>query len=570
MKDKLFLILIITFLFSANFVLAAGNYYYKSIDVDISVNIDSTFDVSEKQTYNLDGNFGYFYRDIDLKRLDHISDISAFDESGNKIEPKILNKGNKVRVEWDFDRRDFSNELKSWTIKYKVHGGLGFYKNYDEIYWNAIFSDRDVSVESANVTVHLPGKMISAEDYLGILGSKYQPKSFKIIDDKTIKFQAENIAPQESYTIVATWPKGIVLKPFLYRDQIINLLALLAAILIPVIVFIKAYRTWKKFGKDPKMAKTIISQYEPPDNLLPAMTGVLIKQNADIKEILATVINLAVRGYIRIKEEENKILFFRNKQYTFEKLKSWGGLKLFEQKIMESIFKRKTLVSSSELKNEFYKHIPVIKKAMYAEMGKESGYFNGNIQSTRRKYSLRYLAASLAVIPVAIVFFIISNLFLINILAIAFLLIISLIVSFAIGLAFSYYMPTLTMAGLEAKWKALGFKEYLHTAERFRIGAETLDTFSKFLAYAMIFGVEKQWAERFSDFKYENQAWYIPYASSGLMSAGTEFPMSDFSSNFSAFASSISSSFSSSPGGSGAGGAGGAGGGGGGGGGGAG
>ncbi|MBU3942835.1 DUF2207 domain-containing protein [Patescibacteria group bacterium] len=120
----------------------------------------------------------------------------------------------------------------------------------------------------------------------------------------------------------------------------------------------------------------------------------------------------------------------------------------------------------------------------------------------------------------------------------AFILGISLFISCVIGLFFSHFMPVLTQRGLELKWQALGFREYLHTAERFRIGAETLETFSKFLPYAMIFKVEKEWAERFSDFSYQNQNWYVSASSSSL---------SNFSSSFSGFSNSIYSTFSSSP-----------------------
>ena len=146
----------------------------------------------------------------------------------------------------------------------------------------------------------------------------------------------------------------------------------------------------------------------------------------------------------------------------------------------------------------------------------------------------------------------------------------SLAASAVIGLIFAYLMSSLTPEGLEVKWKALGFKEYLHTAERFRIGAETLKTFSKFLPFAMVFGVEKQWVRRFSDFQYQKQGWYAPVAGAYAGQGGMPSSFGDFASSFSSFASSISNTFSSSPGGgSGCGGGGGAGGGGGGGGGGA-
>lgn len=587
-KNKSLLIVCFSVLFFAasGSVFSSGTYSYDSILVDITINQNSTFDVIEKQTYSLNGNFGYFYRDIKFKNLDHISNIEVFDSEGKKLskdEYKVSYKAGYVSIRWDFDRQDFNNELKSWIIKYKVHGGLGFYDDYDELYWNAIFADdRTAPVKHAEAAVHLPKEFSESEIgkkmFIGPLDSKSESSNYEIIDNKTILFQGNNLGSSDFLTIVATWPKGAVVKPFLYRNQIINWIVLLISIIFPLFVFFKAYKAWRKSGKDEKINKTVIAQYDPPSiskktgSISPALMGVLMKQEVNIKDILATVIDLAVRGYLRIKEEENKILFFKSKEYVFERLKSEGNdLKPFEREIMEGIFGNKDLVFDSDLKNKFYKHIPKIKKMIFSEMEKETDYFSGNIDKIRKKYSLKYFIFPSILFALIFITGLLSGyLSGMSSLYISFF-VASMIFSLIIGMSFSYYMPALTKKGAEAKWHSLGFKEYLHTAERFRIGAETIDTFSKFLPYAMVFGVEKEWAKRFSDFSFKEQNWYIPLAVYASSQEGAPVSsISDFSSSFSSFASSISGTFSSSPGGgSGMGGGGGAGGGGGGGGGGA-
>jgi len=566
-KTLLLLILLFGFFCFFEPAEAADNYYYDLIKVEIWVNQDSTFDAVEKMTYNLDGNFGYFYRDIELKDLDHLSDVEVFDGEGNKLSKNQYDfkyKGNRLHLQWNFFRRDFNNELKSWVIKYKVHGGLGFFDDYDELYWNAIFQDREVIVKKAEVLVHLPQEVDSIKPrlFIGSLGDKRESSNYQIIDKKTIKFWGEYINQGQYLTIVIAWPKGIIEKPLIYRNQLINLIVLLISALIPLVVFTKAFKDWQRKGRDAKIKKTIIAQYEPPFNLSPAAVGVLIKQSVKVKDILATVINLAVRGYLRIKERENKLLFIKEKEYIFEKLKSEADLRPFEQEIIRSIFKHEEMVSSKDLRNKFYKELTAIKKEIYKEVA-QTGLFNGNIEEIRKKYS-RVYGINL------VIFFIIFIILIVLMVVLGFsyfsqviILGISIGVSGAIGLAFSYYMPVLTNQGLEAKWQALGFREYLHKAERFRIGAETLETFSNFLPYAIVFGVEKQWARRFDDFQYQHQAWYYPAAIySGPDGAPTSF--SEFNSSFSSFASSVSSVFASAPGGSGAGGGAGGGGGGGG------
>lgn len=548
------------------------SYYYHLIEVDIQINQDSTFVVTETQAYNLKGSFGYFYRDIDLKNLDHISDIEVFDGQRRKLskdEYTIFYKGNRVAIQWEFPRRIFNNELKSWTVKYKVHGGLGFYDEWDELYWNAIFQDREVGVKLAEVVVHLPQEFereqIDQKLFIGELGSRIESKNYEFVDNQTLKFWGYNIKPQSFLTVVVTWSKGVVTKPFLYRNQMMNWMILLIALALPVFVFIKMFISWSKEGKDPKIDKTIMAQYSPPANLPPAVFGILIDQGVDMKDIIATVIDLAVRGHLRIKEEVRDFAFFKDREYIFEKLKSQEILKPFEKEVMRAMFGNKSIVSSNDLKNKFYKNIHGIKQSLHQEL-KKAGYFSGNIEHIRgkhRKKSHKIFILALAIFLVWFMASIFSQGGIIRYFAQILVIEISLITSGLIIVIFAHYMPALTEKGLEAKWKLLGFKEYLQTAEKFRLGAETLKTFSKYLPYALILGVEKKWAERFSEFSYQKQNWYTPvvYApgKGGKGTAPASF--NALSSSISSFTSSISRSLGRGSG-SGMGGVGGAGGGG--------
>jgi hypothetical protein len=557
-KPFLFLLLFIGFFLIFQTADAAGLYYYENINVEIQVNKDSTFDVLENQTYFLDGNFGYFNRDIALKDLDRISDVQVIDSDGNIVtSPDIQYKGNSLHVQWNFERRDFIQELKSWTIKYKVHGGLGFYKDHDEIYWNAIFPDRDVEIAKAKITVYLPQEIqgdIQAKMFVGESGRTKESYDY-LIKDKTVEFLGYKLQPSEFLTIVVWWPKGFIEKPLLYVNQIIVLAVILLSILIILSTFIFTYIIWSKKGKDAKINKTIIAQYEPPKNITPALAGAIIRQSVDVKEILATIVDLSVRKYLRIVEEQKGFSIFKFKEYTFEKRSAGEDLSIIEKKIFDSLFANKDTITTAELKNKFYQKLPGINKTIYKEIAK-TNFFNGNIQQIRRHYSVLWIAL-IAVSGICLFLgpaLATGTLNLSPIISASiFILSASLLISGIIGLIFSFFMPALTKEGAEIKWQLLGFREYLNTAEKFRLEVETLDTFSKFLPYAIVFGVEKQWVERFSYFDYQQQSWFVPAAvysgPSGLPST-----FSELSSSISSFSDVASSIFSSSPGGGGAGG----------------
>ena len=118
---------------------------------------------------------------------------------------------------------------------------------------------------------------------------------------------------------------------------------------------------------------TYITYCSPPDNLAPALVGGLVRQSADLSCILATIFDLEKREYLKIKERENNLLFHSQKEYLFEKLKSETNLRPFEQKVIRAIFKRKNIVSSFDLKNQFYKEVPDITREIDKEVKKVVG-----------------------------------------------------------------------------------------------------------------------------------------------------------------------------------------------------
>ena len=68
-------------------------------------------------------------------------------------------------------------------------------------------------------------------------------------------------------------------------------------------------------------------QYEPPEDLTPAEAGTLIDNAADMRDITATMVDLAVRGYIRIEEREESKLFglMKGKEYVLHRLDPPAG-----------------------------------------------------------------------------------------------------------------------------------------------------------------------------------------------------------------------------------------------------
>lgn len=564
-------------------------WYFPAWEVDIRINKDSTFIVREKQTFDFTGNFHWVKRDIAKQRLKKITDVKVFDETGRELLPptiEISEDSKQVSVKINFDLTDTQ---ATWTFQYTVHGGIGYFENYDELYWNAVSSEREVEIRSVKVTVHLPEDVerskLKQKLFIGSYGSTSESHNFFIANEKTLEYRGQNIAPFENFTIVAGWPKGVVSQPGMvkvysepkgsniiiddkktdYQTPFIleekeeietgrhkievakfgykkvktktvevaqgkleeinftlektffyKIFPFLIYFLIPILTFLVLFRRWYKFGRDPKWKGTIIAQYEPPltetrqvlgkpSFISPAEMEVLVYEKVKNKSIAATLIDLAVRGYLKIIEEEKTILFSKQKEYIFLKLKDYSNdatLREHERLILDGIFGLGEKVFLNDLKNKFYKKIPEINNILYKQVV-ELGYFEKSPAKTKAKY---------ARVGMLFIFFSICLFFFkdfwasldINLMGLVGALVFSGVICFV----FAKVMPAKTKLGSDAAWHAFGFKEYLHTAERFRLGTCTPETFEKFLSYAMIFGVEKKWAERFDDIYKEPPRWY--------------------------------------------------------------
>ncbi len=371
----------------------------------------------------------------------------------------------------------------------------------------------------------------------------------------------------EGLTVVVGWDKGVVTAPGIVA-RMGEVLRSNWPLLIPIAVLLVALLTWWRRGRDPRQ-RPIAVQYEPPAKMTPAEAGTLLDNSADMRDITATMIDLAVRGQLQIEEEQNPKflgLFGERSEYSFRRLKpaadgSSDGMAPHEVGVYAGLFARHTeIVALSELKDEFYKSLPGIRDAIYDALTA-----NGFYRNRPDKVKQNWVGAAIGVgLLVGVGGTYLSKLT--SLTPVPF--IVAGVLSTIILLIFAQVMPARTEAGSRALEHVLGFEEFLRRVEsenlkRIIIGHPEL--FDKYLPFAMAFGVEKQFARAFEGIYTDPPRWYVG-------PSALNFNVGHFSNGMSHLSSVAATTMSSSPrssGGSGFGGGGGSGGGGGGGGGGA-
>ena len=505
-KLPLLLVSILIAVLSANSALAQGfeNWEISSFHSGIQVNADSTLIITEQivADFTNEAHHGIF-RAIPIKYKDEFGNkmtirfklISVTDEDGNDWWQETTYEGDNVKIKTGDPDRYLSWPV-TFNIKYEVNllDKITQFEDHDEIYWNVTGHEWPVPILQTSATVHLPKGIPQAEVdticFAGYLGTTAQ-NCRSNIEKNRANFSTGTLNFAEGLTIAVSIPKGFIVEPTL-SQKIIWFLQDNWGLALPIITFLVLYFLWFTRGKDPQTNRdTVMPRYKPPKNMTPSELGTLIDERADMRDITSAIVDLAIRGYLKISEKSS--------DFTFIKLKDYKGdntLKQHEKTIMKAIFNGIDKRKLSELTNKFYRDLPQIKKDIYKQL-KDDGLFPSNPENVRNFYYTigGGILFALFFLPLAMFFSIATN--------------VGIAASAIIILIFARYMPAKTKKGVDAFYEAKGLEEYIDTAEKDRIKfQEKENIFEELLPFAMTLGIADKWTKAFEGIYKNASSWY--------------------------------------------------------------
>lgn len=533
----------------------------------IQVRSDASIDVTESIVARFTGSWNGIYRTIPVKYRTpqgfnwtlHLDQVSATDGDGRPLRLEASRERHYIKYKiWVPGAQDVTRTV---VLHYRAKNGLRFFEDHDELYWNATGDEWDVPLEDATARIELPPAAtgLRAIAFNGAYGSTAHDAS---IERSATTYQVampHGLGFHEGLTVVVGWDKGVVTEPSRV-SRVMEFLSSNWPLAIPLPILLFAFVSWRRRGRDPR-ALPVAVQYEPPQGLTPGEAGTLIDNRADMRDITATFVDLAVRGYLRIEERDDRKLFglIGSREYLLHRLDPptlERPLTAHEQAVLDGVFAaRGPTVELSQLENEFYKELPGIQKNLFDQL-LARGYYHARPDRVRGRWTGGGIMLGVVIAGFGAA---VSNKILMT--PVPFLVAGAL--TAMIMLIFARIMPARTDTGARTLEQVLGFEEFLRRveSENFkRIILDKPELFDRYLPYAMAFGVEKQWARAFEGIFTQSPSWYVG-------TGGGPFSPSHFSSNLGVMSSKVSSTMSSSPrssGGSGFGGGGGSGGGGGG------
>ena len=431
---------------------------------------------------------------------------------------------------------------QSYVVKYHLANVMNPFPDHAEFFYNVFVGDT-VPKDRVKVTVTGPGGVTSVRC---VRGSDPGRDCDSAQAGQTAVFTVDNLLGNEDLTIATSLPRAGFgeLKPDIRaagssydegQAKVLTSLALAGGIGAPlvaagvmgVLVATRGRDEWYA-GVTPGLAPgsadavapgtvpppppaptlrgrrpEVAVQFNPPPGVQPGMVGTIIDESADTIDVSATVMDLAVRGFLRIEEIQSGTMFSRT-DWRLVQLPPPPGqtLRPYEATVLEGLFAEGSDVKLSDLKYKFNTTLNLAIRQMYTEVVERGWFRRSPLRQRAGWQALGFLligAGAVSCFYLGVVTRAIDRTggFGVGIPS-GIVLGLGLIVAGLIFRILGKRMAAKTAAGSAVYAQSLGFRKYLETAEADQIRFEEASAiFSRYLPYAIVFGVADRWAGTF-------------------------------------------------------------------------
>lgn len=496
---------------------------------------------------------------VNYERVTEISDVSASSPSGAPDDVDTRQEGSNLRIRIG-DPDQTVTGRQTYVLRYVVAGAFNRFDDHDELYWNVTGNGWSVPILAASATVRAPAAVTETTCYAGPSESRL-PCASHTVDGSTATFTQSQIMPGSGLTAVVALPRGSVTDASPHLEEVWSLgrafsltgatiaggLGLLAAGVGGVGVLLARNGRDRRYvgsavdaafgspsgddGPVPLFGRKEANPVEfvPPEGIRPGHLGTLWDEVAHPLDVSAMIIDLAVRGYLRIEELEapaKGTLGFgrREGDYRFVRLrKADPSLLKAERVLLKGLFRDGETAVLSELKTHFAQRLELVEGALYDD-SVAAGWFATRPDRVRARW--RAIGGAVLVVGggVVVVLAAMTHLAIIGL---------PLPITGLLLLILADRFPARTAKGTALLGRVRGFKELFDVGEGERQRfAESKQLFSQYLPYAIVFGMADKWAQTFEGLGLSPEemgvgTWYVsPY---GYNPIAFGYAMSSFS-----------------------------------------
>jgi uncharacterized membrane protein YgcG len=429
--------------------------------------------------------------------------------------------GNGILIYIGSESTLVSDGYHTFELTYIVEHVLGFFKKYDELYWNVNGTDSGTDsrfeTDTVSAEIYYPegARFVQSKGYTGVYGSTVQNYISRPLENGMYFQTTKGLAPGENLSVAVAWEKGHLNYPtgfdnFLYWIKSHFLWVIGAIGLLMTLIF--NIRIWFRHGRDPKPG-TIMPLYEAPKGFTPADAAFLHNYGRKTANMFTgQLIALATKGYLKIAIDEGGM--FSGTTYTITKTSPVAGRNTKLLPLEEAFY--------SDLLG--YQDSIVLKKGAYNQHLKDAQ--DKLIADVSEKqcetYILKRTRYKMQSYILPVIFFlaglagwgVFGGMLAISIVAFALCVILNLV--------FGFLFEQPTAIGRKTLDELAGYKMYMQYADKERIRLMNPPTmnfehFEANLPYAIALGVADKWSQKFDQAELERGMSTGHYWMTGMM-----------------------------------------------------
>lgn len=235
--------------------------------------------------------------------------LESVTRNGSPENSVIEHLTNGVRIRIGHADRMVPRGQHTYAIRYRTTRQIGFFADYDELYWNVTGTEWVFPIEMVEARITLPDSVPFRQTaiYTGPQGGKGRDATIVDQQPGRIVFRTTRMLPQRNgLTVAAAWQKGVVEPPTqtrLLQHWIEDNRGLVAAVLGLALMIAYYIFAWLRVGRDPPTG-TIIPLFAPPDEMSPAAVRYVDQMAFDDRCFAVAIIDLGVKGHLQIVEQD--------------------------------------------------------------------------------------------------------------------------------------------------------------------------------------------------------------------------------------------------------------------------
>jgi uncharacterized membrane protein len=509
-----FLLLAFTLLAAACFAIPgpalAKDYVWTKVLLDVQVAPDGSMQVEETRGLRFEGNYHFAYIYIEKDQISNVDQVSvqetngpAYSQSGSGVlgSFSLTDEGSRVTIRWNFD---FADTERTWLIRYRINGAaqrgaISFWSDFNQLYFKFIGADHDRPMEQTRVTIHLPSGSTKEDFRAWGYGPPPGSGTVTIVDGQTVQMESplgEGVGMEARVLFPASLmqpPSGVsrssqAIYPQVQKEQqaieeaarqarfwldLQYIVAIAIALLGPALMI---YLWWTK-GREYRLPPSTAMISGPPTTLRPAGVDALWHQASSQKGWVATIFDLAHRGYLKMEQVAEDFRLTQLKQPD-------ADTKNFESYLLGLLFGHSPETTLSALAHSLANSTGPLQKKIWAYLA-PFRFFDVDPGKVRASYS----SIGMLMLFGGIGLFVLQ----------VFILGIALVWASLFVLGFGSAMPRRSYTGARelTAWKA--FLQYMLELEKRPALKDSTSIFSQYLPYAIVFGIEDGWVASFSD-----------------------------------------------------------------------